>query len=256
MILSPSGTNKSLYTSAYFKAQRRLANGLTALATYTWSRSLDQGYGTVGNTYSSSPGGPQNAYDLSSEYGLSSFSTPNRFSMAVTYELPFGAGKPMLAQNKVLGTIAGGWSINVVSVIQSGYPLAITQPNNNSVFGASTQRPNATGISAEVNASFADRLNGWINPAAFSLAPQFTFGNLSREIGLRGPGQVNFDVSLFKTFQMGERFKAQFRAEALNMTNTPTFNGPNTTLTNGSFGFITSQANYPRLLQLGARFFF
>ncbi len=256
LTLSPSGTNKSMYTSAYLKVQRRFANGLTALATYTWSRSMDQGYGTVGNTYSSAPAGPQNSYDLSSEYGLSSSSTPNRLSMAATYELPFGPGKSMLAKSKVLGTIAGGWSINMVSVIQSGYPLAITQPNNNSIFGASTQRPNATGISPDVNASFAQRLDGWINPAAFSLAPQFTFGNVSRVIGLRGPGQVNFDVSLFKTFQMGERFKAQFRAEALNFTNTPTFNGPNTTFTNGSFGFITTQANYPRLLQLGARLFF
>jgi hypothetical protein len=73
---------------------------------------------------------------------------------------------------------------------------------------------------------------------------------------MRGPGQINFDLSLFKTFLMGERFKAQFRAEALNFTNTPTFNGPNTTFTNGSFGFITTQANYPRLLQLGVRMFF
>jgi hypothetical protein len=254
--LSPSGTNKSFYTAAYFKVQRRFSQGLTVLGTYTWSRTLDQGFGTTANNYNAAPSGPQNSYDLSSEYGLSTFSTPNRLSLAATYELPFGPGKPMLAKSKVLGTIAGGWSINMTSVMQSGYPLAISQPNNNSVFGTATQRPNATGISPNVDADFAKRLDGWINPAAFSLAPQFTFGNVSRVIPMRGPGQINFDLSLFKTFLMGERFKAQFRAEALNFTNTPTFNGPNTTFTNGSFGFITTQANYPRLLQLGVRMFF
>jgi hypothetical protein len=74
-------------------------------------------------------------------------------------------------------------------------------------------------------------------------------------ISLRGPGQVNFDVSMFKTFTIRESLKAQFRAEALNVTNTPTLYGPNTTFTNPAFGLITSQANYPRLIQLGVRFY-
>ncbi|MBI4908997.1 MAG: TonB-dependent receptor [Acidobacteria bacterium] len=247
--VNSSDSNRSLYNSLYAKIQRRFANGVSVLATYTWSRNMDQGYGTVANSYSSTPGGPQNVYDLSPEYGLSSSHTPHRLSMAFTSELPFGKGK-----GKWVSAVAGGWSMNLVSVVQSGYPLAVTQPNNNGVFGASVQRPNATGTSAARDESFAKRLDGWINPAAFSVAPQFTFGNISRVISLRGPGQVNFDVSLFKTLTIKERLKAQFRAESLNVTNTPTFYGPNTSFTNPSFGIITSQANYPRLIQLGVRF--
>jgi len=235
--------------------QRRFAQGATLLATYTWSRSMDLGYGTVANSYSTVPSGPQNAYDLKAEYGLSAANTPHRLSMAGTYDLPFGKGKRMLSNSRVLALVAGGWSMNLVAVLQSGYPLAITQPNNNSVFGASAQRPNATGLPAEVDASFAKRLDGWIDPGAFSVAPQFTFGNLSRMISLRGPGQISFDASLFKTFAIMEKLKGQFRAEALNVSNTPMFYGPNTTFTNPSFGLITSQANYPRLIQLGVRFF-
>jgi hypothetical protein len=251
--LNSAPTNHSVYNSFYAKVQRRFTAGMTLLATYTWSRNMDQGFGTTGNTYSSAPGGPQNAYDLAAEYGLSVVNTPHRLSMAGTYELPFGRGRKFLASNRWLDLAAGGWSANVVSVIQSGYPLAITQPNNNSVIGASTHRPNATGASPSVDAPFAKRLDGWINPAAFSLAQQFTVGNLSRITSLRGPGQVNFDVSVFKTFSIRERLKAQFRAEALNVTNTPTFYGPNTTFTSPQFGFITSQANYPRLVQIGVR---
>ena len=131
----------------------------------------------------------------------------------------------------------------------------ISQPNNNSVIGASTQRPNASGASASVDASFEKRIDGWINPAAFSQASQFSFGNIGRVISLRGPGQISFDVSLFKTFSLMEKLKVQFRAEALNVSNTPTFHGPNTTFTNPQFGIITSQANYPRLIQIGVRFY-
>jgi trimeric autotransporter adhesin len=106
-----------------------------------------------------------------------------------------------------------------------------------------------------VDAPFAKRLDGWINPAAFTVAPQFTYGNVSRVIPLRGPGQVNFDVSIFKTFTLVEGLKAQFRAESLNVTNTPMFYGPNTNVSNNAFGTITSQANYPRLIQIGVRLF-
>jgi hypothetical protein len=190
---------------------------------------------------------------LSAEWGLSTSHTPHRLSLAGTYELPFGRGKRFLSTNRFLDLAVGGWAANVVSVVQSGYPLAISQPNNNSVIGASTQRPNATGTSAAVDAPFAKRIDGWINSAAFSQAAQFSFGNVGRVISLRGPGQVNFDVSLFKTFAIKESLKAQFRAEALNVTNTPTFYGPNTTFTNPAFGLITSQANYPRLIQIGVR---
>jgi trimeric autotransporter adhesin len=98
-------------------------------------------------------------------------------------------------------------------------------------------------------------LSNYINPAAFSIAPQFTFGNVSRTIPLRGPGMANIDFSLFKTFSLLERFKAQFRAEVFNLTNTPQFYGPNTTFGTSTFGQITTQANFPRVFQLGVRFY-
>jgi hypothetical protein len=66
----------------------------------------------------------------------------------------------------------------------------------------------------------------------------------------------NWGLSAFKGFAIGERLKAQFRAEALNATNTPYFGNPNTTYTSPTFGKITSQINNARLIQLGARFTF
>ena len=125
--------------------------------------------------------------------------------------------------------------------------------NANSIIGASYQLPNATGVAAATTGSTDDRIGGWINPAAFSLAPAYTFGNISRFLNVRGPALFNWDVSVFKSFAVREGVKAQFRAEALNATNTPYFGNPNLSFTSNAFGTITSQINNPRLVQLGVR---
>jgi hypothetical protein len=223
--LSNSDTGAARYYSLYIRGQRRFSNGLTLLASYTWSRSNDDllGVSLAGASGIASVSGAQNAYNLAGEWSLSTQDTPNRFTSAITYELPFGKGKPFLKGNGALDWIVGGWSVNTFSVIQNGYPLAVSQPNNNSVIGASYQRPNATGISAASTGSTDQRIYGWFNPAAFSQAPQFTFGDVSRFLDVRGPGLFNWDASIFKTFFIKERIKAQFRAEALNLTNTVYF---------------------------------
>jgi hypothetical protein len=173
------------------------------------------GVSTAGAGQITSLSGAQNSYDKNAERSLSTEDVPSRFTTAVTYELPFGKGKPFLTSGRILNLIAGGWSANAVGILQTGFPLAVTQPNNNSVIGASLQRPNATGVSPETSGGASSRIDGWLNPAAFSQAPLFTFGNITPFLRDRGPGLFNWDVSAFKTFSIRERLKAQFRAEAL-----------------------------------------
>jgi hypothetical protein len=256
--LANSDTGLAYYYGLYFRAQRRLTNGLAVLASYTWSRSESNvlGVSTAGASQISSLSGAQNAYDKNAERSLSTQDVPDRFTASLTYELPFGKGKAFLKGSRVLNYAVGGWSVNAFGVIQTGYPLAVTQPNNNSVIGASYQRPNATGIAAATSGSTDGRINGWLNHAAFSQAPQFTFGNITPFLDARGPGLFNWDLSVFKSFAIRERIKAQFRAEALNATNTVYFGTPNTTFTSSTFGLVTSQINNPRLIQLGLRFTF
>lgn len=253
--LSNSATARSRYYAWYVRGERRFSQGLSVLASYTWSRNTDDftGYNVAGINQLSNVTGPQNAYDLRAERSLSAQDVPHRFTAAATYELPIGRGKKYLSSSGWLDYVVGGWGFHAVAVVQSGYPLAITQPNNNSVVGANYQRPNATGQDAASSGSTADRINGWFNPAAFSQAPQFSFGNTSRFLNVRGPNTRNLDLSVFKTFSIREVIKAQFRAEALNATNTVVFGPPNTTFTNPQFGLITAQVNNPRLIQLGLR---
>lgn len=148
----------------------------------------------------------------------------------------------------------GGWNLNLQTTMQSGFALAISQSNLNSNIGTSVQRPNATGISPATSGALEDRLQHYLNAAAFTQAPAYTYGNVSRTIPIRGPGQSNCDFSVFKSYDIHEGLKAQFRFEVFNLTNTPLFNSLNTTFGSSSFGQITNQANYPRIVQLGVRF--
>lgn len=248
--------NHAQYHSLAMRAQKRMSQGVSFLATWTWSLNQDGSAGGAGSNIGGS-GAIQNVYDLEAEYGLAVTNAPHRFTSAVTYELPFGKGKPFLGANKALDLAVGGWSLNAVTIYQSGYPVSITQnSNNNAVIGAAGQRPNATGASPLTSGGLMDRVDNYINAAAFSQAGPFTFGNVSRLISLRGPGISSYDMSVFKTFTITEKLKAQFRAEALNAFNTPQFRNPNGTFGNANFGKITTQANFPRLIQLGARFYF
>jgi hypothetical protein len=249
--------NKAKYYSLVVKAQKNLRRGLALLSTFTWSRNWDESGGGPGNTLNSGNKAPQNPYNMAAEYAFSNIDTPMRWSTSITYELPFGKGNALLDGGRILNQIVGGWMVNAVSIFQTGFPLQITQSTNfNSAFGYAIQRPNATGVSPETAGSLEDRLNHYINSAAFSAAPQFTFGNLGRTIDMRGPGQVNFDMSVFKNFVIRETLKAQFRCEALNAMNTPLFYGPNVSFGSSTFGKITSQANFSRQLQLALRFSF
>jgi len=258
--VSNASTAAALYYSFYFRAERRFSKGLSVLASYTWSRSKDDitGASAAGASNIVQVTGPQNAYNLNGEWSLSTQNIPNRFTMSGTYELPFGKGKPFLSGGRFLDYVVGGWSLNVLGIIQSGFPLQVTQANSNSLIGASYMRPNAAGtVSAGTSGSIDGRLSDWLNPAAFSVAPELTFGDTSRFLNVEGPRLFNIDFSIFKSFTIREKVRAQFRAEALNSTNTPYFGNPATVVTSPStFGVITSQINYPRLVQLGLRFTF
>ena len=159
----------------------------------------------------------------------------------------------MLNRSKLLDALVRGWAINGLAIIQNGFPLFVYQTNQNSVIGTGEQRPNATGVTPVLPGSPQERLNSYINSDAFTLAPAFTFGNVSRNIGYRGPGMSNFDLSLFKTVRIAERFRVELRGEALNGFNTPLFANPNTLFGSSNFGRLVYQTNTPREMQLGLR---
>jgi hypothetical protein len=243
-----SDRGHALYYSFYAKAQKRVGHGLNLLTTVTWARNENDSNGSS-NTYDGNGSATsQDNYNRAAEWGRSIVDTPLRWTTAINYVLPFGG------KNRFVNLVAGGWNMNLQTTMQSGFPLAIAQSNLNSIIGTSVQRPNATGLSPATSGSLEDRLAHYLNAVAFAQAAAYTYGNVSRTIPVRGPGQANCDFSMFKTYAVHEAFKAQFRFEVFNLTNTPLFNSLNTTFGSATFGQITNQANYPRIVQLGVRF--
>jgi hypothetical protein len=244
----------ALYYSFYAKVQKRMGHGLNLVTTVTWARNENDSNG-ASNTYNTNGSGTsQDNYNRAAEWGRAIIDTPLRWTTAINFALPFGKGRPFLNKSPLADLAVGGWNLNLQTTMQSGFPLAINQSNLNSNIGTSVQRPNATGVPPETSGALEDRLLHYINAAAFTQAPAYTYGNVSRTIPVRGPGQASCDFSVFKSYDIKENFRAQFRFEVFNLTNTPLFNSLNTTFGSSSFGQITNQANYPRIVQLGVRF--
>jgi len=137
-----------------------------------------------------------------------------------------------------------------VVTLQSGLPLAVTQATNFNAFaGFGTQRPNRI---ANPNLSSSEQTTArFFNTAAFTVAPQFTLGNSSRN-PVRGPYYRNADIAFIKRTSLGEAMNLEFRTEIFNLTNTPLLGAPNVALGTLGFGSITS-AGDPRVIQFGLK---
>ena len=268
---------RSDYNALDVKVQKRFSRGVTLLAAYTWSSNWDNIWGAYGsgNSLNTGNNGPQDIYNLSPEYARATNDIPNRFTLAGSWELPFGRGKQFLSgANRLVDLAVGGWKLHDVTIIQNGGPLAITQTSNLSSYGNSTQRPSIVpGVNPCLSGPPEGRIAQYFNPTAFtatappSASNPLPYGNQPRTSNCSGPGYLNSDLSLNKEFRLTERVRAEFRAEALNAFNTPQFATPNlsvgsfststnSTSYNSGAGQITGTLGFPRLVQLGGRLTF
>ncbi|GGG90263.1 carboxypeptidase regulatory-like domain-containing protein [Silvibacterium dinghuense] len=241
------------YNALLVKAEKRASHGVNLLASFTWSRNMDSSFATANSIQSVGASAPQNVYDLEAEYSHSVSDTPFRFVAGVLWDLPFGQGQLRTGHHWLDETVSH-WQLNVLPTFRSGFPVTVTQSSNpnSTIAGNSVQRPNIQkGVSLGTKGSLYDRLNGYINSAAFTASSAYTFGDAPRTLSLRGPGYENWDISLFKNVVVRERLNIQYRAETFNTFNTPLFGGPNTAYGSSTFGQITSEANFPRYLQMG-----
>jgi len=241
------------------RLQQRFAHGFTLLAAYSWEKSIDDGSGirqALGDSYV-----PPNGADLRSERGLSAFNFGQKFTVSGLWELPFGRGKALGTDvNKYLNLLVGGWQLGGILTLEGGFPFSANCQNNATFQNTdSTCRPDATGISPVLENPDPAR---WFNPAAFVNRLDFTpgvgpyrFGNSARN-NLVGPGLVQVDASLFKSFRFTERVELDFRAEFFNLPNHPNFGQPAATVGVADFARISSTRTDQRQTQLGLRLTF
>ncbi|HEY0763259.1 MAG TPA: TonB-dependent receptor [Pyrinomonadaceae bacterium] len=241
----------SNYHALQARFQRRLSRGLAALASYTWSKSIDD----ASNFFSSAgdPNFPQNSYNVAAERGRSNFDVAHRLSASYSYALPFRRSGDGLEAKLV-----NGWETFGILTLQSGRPftVALLSEIDNSGTGRSilgfgnNDRPNLVG-NPELSNPTTDQ---WFNTAAFVFPAPGRFGNAGRNI-LDGPGFQSFNASLVKNTHFTETVNLQFRVEAFNLFNHPNFNLPDNFLGSPTFGRITS-ARDPRHLQFGLKLLF
>ncbi len=228
----------SWYHSLQAKLERRFANGFTFNMAYTWSKTME-----AANFL--------NATDPLPDEIVSGLDRPHRLALSGIWEIPVGKGRKFGSGMPAVGQFAlGGWQIGGVVVYQSGSALG---------FGNALFIGNTDDIPLPADERSAER---WFNTeAGFNRnSGQQLASNIrtfpQRLSGLRGDSQRRWDFSLIKTFPINERFNFQFRAEVYNALNDVSFNNPNTSPTNSSFGQITGTQMDARNWQLALRFNF
>jgi hypothetical protein len=178
---------------------------------------------------------------------VSGFDRTHNFQMYGVYSLPFGKGQ-RYANNSMIGHVIGNWQLNGLFSKYTGTPFTVASA------GTSLNAANGTQTADQVKAEVAipggvGRGNSYFDPYAFAPVTAVRFGNSGRNI-LRGPGTTNMDASIFRNFAITERFKLQFRAEAFNISNTPSFNNPGATVTSATrnaAGEITTLGGYTEI---------
>lgn len=242
------------YNSLQTSVERRLSHGLTFLASYTFSKKLS--YTTGPSNYDSLEMGTLTGDQTNPRqaYGLDSFDRKHRFVSNFVYQPPDFSHGP-----RPVRSILSNWRFSGVVVFQSGLPITVTDSNAGTIYSpeAFPVEAECTGLSPATSGSVQSRLNGYINPAAFTDAPAIGdgtgFGNCGVGI-LRGPNQRNLDFSLQRDFPIRERTKLEFRTEFFNLTNTPNFDLPESDRASGSsFGVISSTVSNPRIIQFALK---
>jgi hypothetical protein len=229
--------NSTIYHALQAKFEKRTSGGLWYLVSYTWSKSI-----AVTDT-------PAVGGDYAYERALTAFDIPQNLTGSVGYELPVGKGKKFLASsNSFTNALLGGWQIQSIVVLRSGRPFTPTISRDVSNTGIGGQRPNRIGSGKLDHPS----ISAWFDKTAFTVPANFTYGNSGGNI-LREDSFKNMDLSLFKQFRIKERTTVQFRAEAFNLTNTPSFATPGTNIDSAAGGVVTSTMSTARNVQFGLK---
>ena len=264
----------SIYHALQARAEKRSSNGLEFLATYTFSKSIDDASLTSTNSgYLGSFASLQDPNNPEGERSLSTFDIPQVLQLSYTYELPIGRGK-LIGDNlsPILNGIVGGWRTNGIWRFNSGRPLNPQLYDSHSLPTYGPQRPNLVGTPHRTRGKDSAWINQYFTSAdgsGFLAQPdEYKIGTAPRDLGaVRQPGANNADLSLFKEFGMGkirDAMRIEYRLEAFNAFNHPQFCGPGTTYINpklgvspgdNPFGHIYCTVNGPRQLQMALKFY-
>ncbi len=250
-----SGNSK--YNSLQVSADRRYRNGLKVGFAYTLGKSEDNASNKRNVLW--------NTYDDTGYWGASDFDRRHVMSLYYIYDLPFWRDQSTLMRN-----LLGGWQVSGATFFRSGTPFAVlTNVDNAGVGDGGFLQPwnmvgdPTSGANKQFSTAAGDG-NFWFNTAAFARPANGTFGNAPRN-NIYNPGEQQWDVAVFKNFNLGGTRRAQFRAEFFNFPNHPNWDNAQTGALQGQgwadptsslFGRVTRKRDQARDIQLSLRFLF
>lgn len=220
----------SWYEALQAKFTQRWSGGLQMLASFTWSKYLDNSAGVQGWTNYASQTVP-NPYDLKADKSYDINDIPLAFTASFVYDLPIGKGRHFgHNMNSVANAIVGGWQVSGIFSAHDGFPLSVetSAPGGSlGVYEGGLVRPNVICNPTPANRTW----NNFINPACFAEpVANYSYASLGNapatEGYFRGPGFVNLDIALHKNWYITERLRTEFRAEAFNVANHVNFFAP------------------------------
>ena len=233
----------SNYNALQTSLEKRFSRGFAFVATYTFSKALDNQ--SVDQQFGLSNPNP---FNPNFNYGLSDFDTPHNFSLWGVWDLP------RLAKSSwwIKGPL-GGWEMTGIWSWRSGTLFSVVSGQDRSLSGVGLDRADLTGNPFLPGDRPTNSLiNAYFNTAAFTLNAPGTFGTSPRNL-LRGPGYFNVDWSAQKSFAVTERWRVQLRGDFFNLFNNVHFNAPGANVSSSStFGKINS-AGDPRIAQMALR---
>jgi hypothetical protein len=239
----------SNYQGLQLSVEKRFSGGLSFLAAYTWSKSLDEGAGGNSSTGESRIN-IQNPRDVRADYGLSNFDYRRRFTLSLIYEPPFGRGRRFLnSPNRLADAVFGGWQATSIVTAQSGAPFSVSLANPTANTGTFT-RPNRA-CDGNLPAD-QQSIHKWYDVACFVNPSLYTFGNTGRNV-LIGPALFSWDFGADKDFRLNEQFGLQFRSEFFNILNRPNFGLPSGSIGSAAAGTITTVITNARQIQFALR---
>jgi hypothetical protein len=251
---------RSRYNSLQVKYEYRLRRGLMLLNSFTWSKSKDNGSGSLENPNGNFPA-PQDFYNLDADFGTSGYDQPYNNTTSFVWNLPFGRGQRWLKNaGPVMEGLIGGWTLSGINTVTSGEPVTLIYTPAASFQvsgiqqdfrGANNYRPNVVGDPYGDRSSIASYLNR--DTVVIPTNPAEPFGNAPRN-SVRGPDFWQMDLVAGKEFPLpvGDQTRIQVRLEAFNVLNKTNFRGPNGNRSSAAFGTIQSTYD-ARQLQLGIK---
>jgi hypothetical protein len=254
-ISTTAARGRSDYNALQVGVRQRFMHGLEYLASYTLGQVKTNNLGYYGSGGVASEGAYwMNTYEPEWNYGPAFFDVRHNLVFSANYELPYGRGRTYGSNvSPLVDAILGGWRVSGIFQARTGFPITVTDGSRPSLQGArGNERPNCIGDPVPSDQSIAH----WLDINAFQRAPLGTWGNCGIGVA-RAPGYKNLDLVLAKRFSLGGERAFEFRAEAFNLTNTPSFGPPGRDINaSNTFGVITSTVSTARTMELVFKFFF